>query len=75
MLAPTVITFREEGCVDVSVQRITSAAMRLFWELPFEVIQTLQRFCHILQFKETAGQPEVGFQVARVQGDGFQAVS
>lgn len=49
--------------------------MGLFWELPFEVVQALQSLSHILQFKEASGQTEVCLQVARVQGDGLEAVS
>ena len=49
--------------------------MCLFWELPFKVIQTLQCFCHVLEFKETAGKTEMGLQVAWIQGYGLQAVS
>lgn len=48
--------------------------MGLLWELPFEVIQALQSLSHILQFKEAPGQTEVCLQVARVQGDGLEAV-
>lgn len=48
--------------------------MCLFWELPFKVIQTLQRFRHVLEFKETASKTEMGLQVARIQGYGLQAV-
>lgn len=62
----TTIILGEEGSRDVAAQGITSAAMGLFWELPFEVIQALQGLGHILELKETAGQAEVCLQVAWV---------
>lgn len=72
--ALTVIVLGEEGGIDVPVERIAGAAVCLFGELPFKVIQTLQCFCHVLELKETAGEAEMSLQVARIQGYGLQAV-
>lgn len=72
--ALTTIAFGEEGSCDVPTQCVTSTTVGLLWELPFEVIQALQSLSHILQFKEAPGQTEVCLQVARVQGDGLEAV-
>lgn len=72
--ALTTIAFGEEGSCDVPTQRVTSTTVGLLRELPFEVIQALQSLSHILQFKEAPGQTEVCLQVARVQGDGLEAV-
>lgn len=44
----TPITFGDKGSCDVPAQRVTSAAVGLLWELPFEVIQALQSLGHIL---------------------------
>lgn len=62
----TTIIFGEKGSCDVPAQSVTSTAVGLFWELPFEVIQALQSLGHILQFKEAPGQTEVCLQVAGV---------
>lgn len=70
----TTIIFGEEGSCDVTTQCITSAAVGLLWKFPFEVIQALQGFSHILELKEAAGQAKVCLQVAWVQGDGLEAV-
>lgn len=62
----TTIIFGEEGSRDVTAQSITSAAVGLFRELPFEVIQALQSLSHVLELKEAAGQAEVCLQVTWV---------
>ena len=51
----TTIIFGEEGGRDVTAQCITSAAVGLLRELPFEVIQALQGLSHVLELKEAAG--------------------
>lgn len=60
----TTIIFGEEGGRDVASQCITSAAMGLLRELPFEIIQALQGLSHVLELKEASGQAEVCLQVA-----------
>lgn len=62
----TAIIFGEEGGRDVASQCITSAAMGLLRELPFEIIQALQGLSHVLELKEASGQAEVRLQVAWV---------
>lgn len=62
----TTIVFGEEGGRNVTAQCITSAAVGLFWELSFEVVQALQGLSHVLELKEAAGQAEVCLQMAWV---------
>lgn len=51
---PTGVCFREEGRLDVSVERVTCTAVRLLRKLALEVVQTLQSLGDVLELEQAA---------------------